>query len=298
MIHTANVFKSWTLCLSVLIIFSCASKISNNQYNNDMLFSRENLIAWCIVPFDALHRTPEERAQMLGELGFSKMAWDWRNEHLDILEEEIQQLRDHNIELSAVWFWIGNDLTEGMQPQQERIFEILEANQVQTTLWVTFADQFFDQWDQEEKINQAVRNISMLNDKAQKIGCRIALYNHMHWFGEPKNQVEIIEALGSENIGIVYNFHHGHHHIADFEKHLRLMLPYLWTINLNGMNEDGPKILDLGKGEHELSMMQTIKKSGFSGTIGIIGHTQGEDIAPVLARNLEGLEKLVMEIDF
>jgi hypothetical protein len=44
--------------------------------------------------------------------------------------------------------------------------------------------------------------------------------------------------------------------------------------------------------------MQTIKKSGFSGTIGIIGHTQGEDIAPVLARNLEGLEKLVMEIDF
>ena len=25
--------------------------------------SRENLIAWCIVPFDAMHRGPEERAE-------------------------------------------------------------------------------------------------------------------------------------------------------------------------------------------------------------------------------------------
>ncbi|MFM8434591.1 MAG: sugar phosphate isomerase/epimerase, partial [Planctomycetia bacterium] len=34
------------------------------------LFRRDNLVAWCIVPFDAKKRGPEERAAMLEKLGF------------------------------------------------------------------------------------------------------------------------------------------------------------------------------------------------------------------------------------
>lgn len=34
------------------------------------LFARTNLVAWCIVPFDAKKRGPEERAAMLEKLGF------------------------------------------------------------------------------------------------------------------------------------------------------------------------------------------------------------------------------------
>src|SRR5262245_59245051 len=34
------------------------------------LFARENLVAWCIVPFDSKKRGPEERAAMLKKLGF------------------------------------------------------------------------------------------------------------------------------------------------------------------------------------------------------------------------------------
>jgi len=49
----------------------------------------------------------------------------------------------------------------------------------------------------------------------------------------------------------VYNFHHGHHQIDKFPALLEMMKPYLWTVNLNGMKRDGPKILDIGAGDLE-----------------------------------------------
>ena len=43
----------------------------------------DNLYPWCIVAFDSLERSQSERINMLNELGFSKYAYDWRDEHLD-----------------------------------------------------------------------------------------------------------------------------------------------------------------------------------------------------------------------
>src|SRR5262249_40928452 len=45
------------------------------------LFRQDNLVAWCIVPFDAKKRGPEDRAAMLERLGFKHFAYDWRAEH-------------------------------------------------------------------------------------------------------------------------------------------------------------------------------------------------------------------------
>jgi len=70
------------------------------------------------------------------------------------------------------------------------------------------------------------------------------------------------------------------------------MLPYLSTVNINGMKVKGPKIITLGQGDRELEMLRIIKSSGYAGPIGILGHTEGEDIRMVLDRNLIGLEKL------
>ena len=126
--------------------------------------------------------------------------------------------------------------------------------------------------------------------------CSLALYNHGDWFGEPENQVKIIKAIGSDNISIVYNFHHGHHHIERFEELVSMMVPYLSVLNLNGMNVDGPKILDIGKGEKEKRMLKAVLDAGYDGEFGIIGHTEEEDIKVVLERNLAGLEMLKKEL--
>jgi sugar phosphate isomerase/epimerase len=145
---------------------------------------------------------------------------------------------------------------------------------------------------EEEKISRGVDAIEEVLEWAGAHGCTISLYNHGDWFGEPENQIRIIRAIGSDKVRMVYNFHHGHHQIERFEPMFREMLPYLSAVNINGMKVEGPKIITVGEGDRELQMLRIIKESGYRGPIGIIGHTEGEDIRVVLQRNLEGLERL------
>ena len=62
------------------------------------------------------------------------------------------------------------------------------------------------------------------------------------------------------------------------KNYLMEMLPYLNTVNINGMNSEGPKILTVGEGQSEKQMLSLLKESGFDGNIGIIGHLQDEDV--------------------
>ena len=68
------------------------------------LFAKSNLVAWCIVPFDAKKRGPEERAAMLGKLGIHRFAYDYRAEHITTFDAEMDALKRHHIELTAWWF--------------------------------------------------------------------------------------------------------------------------------------------------------------------------------------------------
>ena len=46
------------------------------------IYETKNLVAWCIVPFDNQKRTPEQRAAMVAKMGLTKVAYDWRQEHV------------------------------------------------------------------------------------------------------------------------------------------------------------------------------------------------------------------------
>ena len=256
------------------------------------LFDKENLVAWCIVPFDAAYRSPEQRALMLKELGISALAYDYRDSHIPFFPEEIEVLKAHNIDLQAVWLWADPRQEDVLGEAGRTIFEMLDSSGTQTEIWVGMPEDAFEGLSQEESFALAVSAIRKILSEADKIGCPLALYNHGGWYGEPENLVGIVKELGSEQVRIVYNFHHGHHQVDRFVEYLDLMLPYLSTINLNGMRVEGPKIIPLGEGDRELEMLRIIQASGFSGSIGLIGHTDGEDIRPVLEGNLRGLEEL------
>ena len=262
----------------------------------DALFSKENLVAWCIVPFDKMKRTPEERAEMLKDLGITQLAYDWRQEHLPTLEDEIETLRKNKIKLKSVWFWVDGQSGKILDESNEFILKTLKDNNVKTELWLSFNEPFFAGLSDDEKLTKAVGAIGEINKKARDIGCSLHLYNHGNWFGEPENQVKIIEAIGTKDIGIVYNFHHARHQVNDFPKLVKLMQPYLSTVNINGMKENGPMILTVGEGDKELVMLQQLKASGYKGSIGILSHVDDEDAKVVLARNLEGLKKLLQEM--
>jgi len=77
------------------------------------------------------------------------------------------------------------------------------------------------------------------------------------------------------------------------------MKPHLFCLNLNGMvrggDRLGQKIVVLGQGELDLSLLRLIQESGWHGPVGILNHTE-EDAEVRLRENLEGLEGLVRRL--
>lgn len=258
-----------------------------------VLFARENLVAWCIVPFDARNRTPEQRAQMLQTLGFKRYAYDWRAQHLPTFETEIQELKKRGVSLQAVWF------PTSLNDDAKTLLDVLKRQQVRTELWITLADRLPKSSDQAAKVAAAADAVRPLADAAAAIGCKIGLYNHGGWGGEPENQLAVVQALKRDNVGIVYNLHHGHAHVDRLKTVLPTLVPHLLAINLNGTVRDGDKkgkkIVVLGQGELDLQVLQAIVASGYRGPIGILGHTQ-DDAEQRLQDNLDGLHWLLPQL--
>jgi len=48
--------------------------------------------------------------------------------------------------------------------------------------------------------------------------------------------------------------------------------------------------MDIGKGDYELHMIQSLLNEEYKGPWGILGHVKTEDVRLVLERNLRGLE--------
>ncbi|HUQ70533.1 MAG TPA: TIM barrel protein, partial [Planctomycetaceae bacterium] len=259
------------------------------------LFERDNLVAWCIVPFDAKKRGPEERAAMLERMGVRKLAYDYRAEHIPTFDAELDALKKHGIELTAWWF------PTTLNEEAKLILSVLERHQIQTQLWVTGGGGPTASPDEQRaRVKAEAARIRPIAEAAAKIGCRVALYNHGGWFGEPENQLEIIRELNLPNVGIVYNQHHGHEHLTRFPQLLQQMKPHLYALNLNGMTPDGDqkgmKIVPLGAGDLDLGLIKTIRDSGYAGPIGILNHTD-EDAEARLLDNLDGLHWLLQQHD-
>ena len=247
-------------------------------------FAKDRLVAWCIVPFDAKKRGPAQRAQMLKRLGLKRVAYDWRAQHVKEFEEEILQYKKHGLEFFAFW------------SAHEEAFRLFEKYKLHPQIWRTLSSPKND--TQEARVEAAAKAMLPLVERTKKLGCKLGLYNHGGWGGEPANLVAVCEYLreyhAAKHVGIVYNLHHGHGHIVDWEKSLRQMKPYLFCLNLNGMNDGAkPKILSVGKGQHEAAMIATIRKANYTGPIGILDHRNDTDTEVALKENLEGLKKIL-----
>ena len=109
------------------MLLSCLSVARADEYQ---LFARTNLMAWCIVPFDAKKRGPEERAAMMEQLGFKHFAYDYRAEHIPQFDAELAACKKHGVSLDAWWF------PTSMNEEARLILEELRRNKVRAQLWV------------------------------------------------------------------------------------------------------------------------------------------------------------------
>jgi hypothetical protein len=252
----------------------------------------ENIYAWCIVPYDIIRRSPEERISMLKRLGINKYAYDWREENLTSMSKELILAKQNNIDVVALWIWIDDDfdVIGKLNSSNEKVFDIINEVGYSGQIWVSFDANYFEDLIDEESVKKGAEMIAYLSKKSNGLGCKLGLYNHGGWFGEPRNQIKIIEALSNEDFGLVYNFHHAHSQIDIFPEIVSEMLPYLWSVNLNGLKKEGSKILTIGKGDYEEKMIDLLLEKGYEGDFGILGHVEDADVETILRANLNGLK--------
>jgi peroxiredoxin/sugar phosphate isomerase/epimerase len=255
-------------------------------------FKVSNLVAWCFVPFDAKDRSPRERCEMLEKLGLNRVAYDWRDRHIEEFDEEFAQYKKNRIELFAFWSW------------HDSVEPLIRKYQFRPQIWYMIPRQ--PTTGDGDRIRAAAESLLPMVEKTKSLGLKLGLYNHGGWEGEPATMVSVCEYLhknhDANNVGIVYNFHHGHEHIDRFESSIGKMLPYLLCVNLNGMvkverfDENNRKILPIGSGTQERAMIETLIAVGYRGPVGILDHRSDMDAEKSLRQNLEGLRTLLREM--
>jgi sugar phosphate isomerase/epimerase len=279
----------------LILAAACAIALAAAARKTPRIFSRDNLVAWCIVPFDAKQRGPAERAEMLQRLGIRRLAYDWRAKDIPTFDQEADELAKRSIKLQAFW------LSSGLKPQADKnvaaVLDFLARRKIRTEVWYFVSPgKAFDGLSQEEKVAAVADAVGYVARAAARAGCKVGLYNHGGWTGEPENQIAVIRRLGLKNVGVVYNFHHGREHMDRFAGLFRLMQPYLLAVNLNGMKEGAPMILPIGEGDREQEMIRIVRDSGYRGPVGILNHRTDVDAEVGLRRNLDGLRKVVEQL--
>ncbi|PKO98138.1 MAG: hypothetical protein CVU13_11490 [Bacteroidetes bacterium HGW-Bacteroidetes-8] len=286
-----NLFRLNILVLVLVFLFSCSSNV---EYSIDV----KEVSPWCILEFDSLDRTPKERIAMLKEMGFTKYGFDKVKGDLSTMKEEFKLARENDIEISSVFLWLNSkrDSIGKLSPSNQEILNNLKEIEEKPVIWVSFSNNFFEDKSQEQSLKLSIEMIKFIKLKADEVGCKLALYNHGGWFGNPHNQLEILRELKEESLTMVYNFHHAHKYVDEFPEIVKKMKPYLSYVNLNGMKKEGPEILPIGKGDYEYGMIKNLLDEGYIGPWGILGHIKTEDVQKVLTRNLEGLKLINSKI--
>ena len=180
------------------------------------LYGRDNLIAWCIVPFDSKKRGPEERAAMLQRLGFKHFAYDWRAEHIPTFDAEIEALKRHGVSLDAFWVAPGE-----LNHESRLILDVLKRHRIKAQLWV-----LLDLGPDRVSGPEQERRVERRGGQAAAAGRRggedrllagaLQPRRLVRRAGKPGRHHRAAEGQGVDNVGMVYNLHHGHDHLDRF----------------------------------------------------------------------------------
>ncbi len=270
-----------------VILYACAQQ-------NEGPFKVEEVSPWCILGFDILDRTPPQRIAMLKELGFTKYGYNRGKGTFEEMKEEFDLAKQNDIEITSVFLWLNakRDSIGKLSPANQDLLNNLKEVDYKPTIWVSFSDNYFKDLTQEQSVDLSIQFLTFVKARADELGCKLAIYNHHGWFGNPYNQVEILEKLNEESLTMVYNFHHAQDYVDQFSEIAKMITPYLSFVNLNGVKKDGPQIIPIGKGDHEIEMIRQLRVAGYKGPWGILGHIKTEDVRKVLEENISGLNLL------
>ncbi|WP_084079348.1 phosphotransferase [Demequina sp. NBRC 110057] len=277
--------------------------------HGDACHERARIAAARIVAYDLPDRTPTQRARMLHRMGLTRIVWDWREEHTLAFHEELDALAAHDVTVTGLWCPMplpADDSELGLIDPHVRVhLDEMTRRGLTPDLWtcVEFGDEGRPErlgtWVQREQVTRVASHLEPLTRRAADAGMRVALTNHLGWFGEPENQIEVIEELagrGLTNVGLAYQLQHGHSHVDRFDSLMETMRPHLLSLALSGVDADavetGRKILPWGAGRLDRRLAHAVMRSGWHGQLAVQGHS-ADDAHDRLLDSIEGVEWMI-----
>lgn len=216
-----------------------AEETAASEAEAGSIWDVSNLVAWSVGPYDSVDRTPEERAQMLQDLGIERYAIYWIPAEVSKWRDQIQAAKDHGITLQGWWTPFAPD-----DPQLDEMLALFGEMEVQPDLWffppiptyqeisdltdgefpanfdelpmevrvthypilsATLKQIEADNWpktpeEHQARVESEAARIAAIAAKAEPYGITVDLYSHVQWLGVPQNQAEVVELLRSQGV--------------------------------------------------------------------------------------------------
>jgi len=220
---------------------------------------------------DAAHSTPASQVTMLKELGYDGIAPSGTGG----VPEMLAALDAQGLEMTALY--VGAYLDDDGPRYDPGLPEAIEALRGRKTfIWLTIRSKQFkpSTTDGDGRAVEIVRQIAQL---AEQAGLRVALYPHTGFYVQRvEDAVRVADAVNRPNVGVTFNLCHwlkvdGP---TELERRLRLALPRLFLVTINGADGDGQNwdrlIQPLDRGTFDVcGLLKTLKDLGYDGPIGL-----------------------------
>jgi len=237
-------------------------------------------------------KTPEARAKLLKELGYSGIGWTPPG-----IPEMLAALDRESLRMETLYLSVR--IGEGEQkfyPQLPKYIELLKGRG--TILWLQISSKSLPPSAAagDERAVAVIREIAMM---AQTSGLRVALYPHAGtWLERVQDAVRVAQKVDRANVGVTFNLCHCLR-VGDERKIpelLRSCQPYLFVVTINGADHQGDwdrMIQPLDRGAFDLpNFLGCLKAINFTGPIGLQHFGIRGDARENLRRSMVAWRKL------
>ena len=247
---------------------------------------------------DDKHKTAKEQVEMVKELGYAGIGCTAGEGVGEMLEE----LDKNGLRLFAVYLGANIDADQQKYgPELKEAIEVLKGRN--SILWLFVQSKKLKPSSLEGDAS-AVQVIREIADMAAESGLRVALYPHTgFWVERVEDAIRVAKKVDRKNVGVTFNLCHWLR--VDDEENMKSLIksamPYLFVVSINGADSGGKDwkqlIQTLDRGSFNiLRFLKALKKSGYTGPIGLQGYGIGGDAYENLKRSMSAWRKLSEKI--
>jgi len=289
------------LLLSVYCLFLCScGGVAGEGLTNEFFAMDTGTI-------DANHISAASQVHMVKELGYAGIAyWDGNPKRgSDGLAEMLRKLDNAGLKIYPLYFgaWLDKDKPKYKAGLPDAI-KTLKGREAMVWLHIMSKEYEKSSPDGDERAVEIIREVA---EMADEVGVKVALYPHYgDWLERVEDAVRVAQKVNRRNVGVTFNLCHWLRvdDEENMEKVLRLAMPYLFVVTINGADsgaEDWKRLIQpLGEGSFDnYKFLKKLKGLGYSGPVGLQAYGIGGDVHENLRRSIaawrECSSRLVLE---